>query len=200
MRTNYQSPEELQLFRGFLLTEEELLLCLSPPHQPRKLPPSRSRPTLEFIPRINYLAGIKKFEESRSAKCPSATVVCKIQQSDELPLRYSDPDRSGQHITKTVKLRLQKLVCLLLSNLYVPDDRVPRCQACRAITHSPYPRRIPVGSQPAPLVRLNEGDRNCRVPHRKFFLFSHDLSLFCQPKDKIRPAHTFQFPALSAYP
>lgn len=74
-----QSPKELQLFRGFLLPEEELLLCLSSPYQPRKLPPSRSRPTLEFIPRINYLAGIKKFEESRSAECPSATVVCKIQ-------------------------------------------------------------------------------------------------------------------------
>lgn len=63
MRTNYQSPEELQLLRGFLLTEKKLLLCLTSPYQSRELISSSSYPTLEFIPRINYLAGIEKFEE-----------------------------------------------------------------------------------------------------------------------------------------
>lgn len=63
-----QSPKELQLFRGFLLTEKELLLCLSPPHQPRKLPPSRSRPSPEFVPCIDDFTGIEELEKSGPSK------------------------------------------------------------------------------------------------------------------------------------
>lgn len=94
MRTNYQSPEELQLLRGFLLTEKKLLLCLTSPYQSRKLISSSSYPTLEFVPSIDDLACIEELEKRRPTQCSLAAVIGEVKERYKLPLSHGTPDRT----------------------------------------------------------------------------------------------------------